>query len=117
MVSGTCTPNAMGPITILRSWPHMHLKGTHMKSTIRRNGGGEEILVDQAFDFNDQRSYETPAVIMPGDSILTECTFNGPASYGAGTGDEMCYNFVLAYPAGALRTISGISLNQNQCLL
>lgn len=99
---GTCHPTNKGDVTILRSTPHMHLQGRHMKTVINRAGGGTEVLLDQAFDFNTQISYNTPAVVHVGDTLTTTCTYATPTAFGEGTNDEMCYNFVLAYPAGAL---------------
>jgi Copper type II ascorbate-dependent monooxygenase, C-terminal domain/Copper type II ascorbate-dependent monooxygenase, N-terminal domain len=118
-VTGECKPRGPFPITILTSSPHMHLKGTHMKTVIKRAGGGEEMLVDKAFDFNNQLVYDTPATINEGDILVTTCTYNGAVTYGTGTSQEMCYNFVTAYPAGALSGASGytgVSGNGNTCI-
>lgn len=100
--TGTCTPINTEPVTILSSSPHMHLQGRHMKTVINRKGGGTEVLLDEPFDFNTQISYDTPAVIQPGDTLSTTCTFAKPTPFGQGTNEEMCYNFVIAYPAGQL---------------
>jgi hypothetical protein len=100
--SGTCTPKLNGPVNVLFSWPHEHLQGRHLKTVINRVGGAQEVLVDKAFDFNAQVVYSTPAVINPGDSLTTTCTFAQPTPFGQGTTSEMCYNFVTAYPGGAL---------------
>jgi hypothetical protein len=116
-VSSTCTPNyANGPITILSSWPHMHKHGTHLKSVIMRKATGmPETLIDKPFDFNYQISYPTPTVLMPGDTIDTTCTYgSGPVSFGEGTNQEMCFNFVVAWPAGALQSV-GANFTANQC--
>jgi hypothetical protein len=99
---GTCQPVTTGPVTILSSSPHMHLQGRHMKTVINRASGGTETLIDVPFDFNTQVSYPTPAVINPGDTLTTTCTFAKPTPFGTGTNEEMCYNFVVAYPAGGL---------------
>lgn len=109
---GTCVPINTGPVTILSSWPHMHLQGRHMKTVINRASGGQDVLIDQAFDFDTQITYATPAVVNPGDTLTTTCTYGGPAIFGQGTNEEMCYNFVLAYPAGQLSTgISALRIN------
>jgi hypothetical protein len=105
--SSNCTPaGQQGPITIVRSWPHMHLLGRHMKADILRANGAVESLFDKAFDFSSQMGYPTPAVINPGDSIKTTCTWDNPGTntvtFGEGTQSEMCYNFTVAYPAQAL---------------
>jgi hypothetical protein len=123
--SGTCNPSRAGlasdePIHILRSWPHMHRHGRHMRTVINRAGGGNEVLIDQDFSFDFQASYETPAIIHPGDTLSTTCTFmntsNGLVTFGPATADEMCYNFVYAYPARALDRPGSLVGAQNTCL-
>lgn len=111
--TGTCTPANQTPVTILASSPHMHLQGRHMKTVINRKAGGTETLIDQAFDFNTQISYPTPATINPGDTLTTTCTYAKPTPFGEGTNEEMCFNFVTAYPAGALA--SALALQKNDC--
>jgi hypothetical protein len=119
--AGNCTPRQdLGPITILRSWPHMHLKGTHLSTLIKRTGGAApEMLIDKPFDFHNQVAYDTPAVINPGDTLTTTCTYNAGATFGPGTTAEMCYNFVLAYPNGALTSTNplggGLTSTVNHC--
>lgn len=111
---GNCTPQS-APFTpqnqdihILRSWPHMHGYGYRMSSFIVRQGGARELLVDELFSFDNQISYDTPAVLHPGDYIETTCYYNtagatGQVGVGFDTGSEMCFNFVTAYPANALK--------------
>lgn len=116
--TSTCTPDySKGPITILSSWPHMHLKGQHFTTVINRAGGGQETLYDGDFDFYYQATYPTPAVINQGDTLTTTCQFNAPASFGTRTTDEMCYNFVVAYPAGAFSSGGGLTSGVNHCML
>jgi hypothetical protein len=114
-VPSTCTPNITEPIHVLLSWPHMHKYGRRMTATIRRANGATEPLFDVPFDFNYQYQYPTPAILNPGDSIETVCHFetNGYVVFGQGTNDEMCYNFVTAYPEGAL--VSAGLLHSNSC--
>ena len=120
---GTCRPlnSGGGDIHILTSIPHMHTTGTHLKTVINRAGGGNEILVDKPFKFDEQRSYATPAVVRPGDTLTTTCTYNNTTAQNIGFGTvselEMCYNFVFAYPARALHN-PGLSWegSQNTCL-
>jgi hypothetical protein len=113
VATGTCTPTNTMPVTILASSPHMYLQGEHMKTVINRKGGGTEILIDQPFDFNTQVSYPTPATINPGDTLTTTCTYKQPTPFGEGTNEEMCFNFVTAYPAGQL--VNALSLQKNDC--
>jgi hypothetical protein len=100
--TGTCTPTSKEPIHILSVWPHMHLEGRQMKGTINRANGTKEVLHDAPFDFNYQRLYKKYVTLMPGDSIVTDCSFAKPMSFGEATTDEMCYLFTMAYPKGAL---------------
>ena len=121
----TCNPNSTEPIHILSVTPHMHELGTHSTMVINRADGSEEILLDKPFDFNTQVGYETPATLMPGDSISSTCVWNNTSgaltTFGEGTSDEMCYLFTIAYPAGALNTGGdllglGILPGQNKCM-
>jgi hypothetical protein len=107
-MTSNCQPiGQQVPITIVRSWPHMHLLGRHMKADIVRANGTVETLFDKTFDFNSQLGYSTPAVINPGDAVKTTCTWDNPGAFpvtfGEGTQAEMCYNFTVAYPAYALQ--------------
>jgi hypothetical protein len=115
-----CKPdNHTQPIHILRSWPHMHLSGAHMRSTIIRQNGATETLLDRPFSFNDQKQYETPAILNPGDAIKTECMYDNKTGqaiqFGEWTSQEMCYNFIVAYPAGALKML-GNPLHSTACI-
>lgn len=112
--TGTCAPINQAPVTIISSSPHMHLQGRHLKTVINRKGGTTEVLIDKPFDFNTQISYPTPAVINPGDTLSTTCDFATPTPFGQGTNEEMCYNFVLAYPAGQLAQLIQL-LRKNDC--
>jgi hypothetical protein len=116
----TCTPsNQTAPIHILRSWPYMHKAGVRMTSTINRAGGAKEVLLDHAFSFDDQRAYDTPAILNPGDSITTDCFYENKTGasipFGEATSQEMCYDFVIAYPARAL-TMPGNPLHPTACI-
>jgi len=111
--AGLCSPSAKTPVTIISSTPHMHLQGRHMTTVINRANGTKETLIDKPFDFQTQIGYQTPTTIMPGDTLTTTCTYGGQAIYGEGTKQEMCYNFVLAYPNGGLS--SGSLLRKNGC--
>jgi hypothetical protein len=115
--TGTCRPSLSGPVTIMSSSPHMHVQGRHMKTIINRANGTKETLIDKPFDFNTQISYETPTIINPGDTLTTTCTYAQPTPFGQGTNQEMCYNFVTAYPIGKLVNSGGLGgiLRLNDC--
>jgi hypothetical protein len=118
-VHGTCVPKGPFPIHVLWSMPHMHLKGTRMQTLIHRADGSTEILVDKPFNFMNQIAYDTPMLINKGDTLETICTYNAPAQFGTGTNQEMCYDFITAWPAGALAGgpgYTGLSGNGNICI-
>lgn len=117
--SGTCRPRSEEPIHIIAGTPHMHLKGSAMRVVVEREGGGSDVVHDEAFSFQNQRGYAEDITIQPGDSITTTCTYSAPATFGKGTNEEMCYWFALAYPAGALADgglIGTIAHGENACL-
>lgn len=118
-VTNTCmnrSPN--GPAHLLWSSPHMHKLGKHLKTVINRADGTKEVLIDVDFDFNDQRDYPTDKVINPGDSLTTTCTYenttNKNVKWGEGSGDEMCWNFLMAYPPRSLSSFGGFCMGANQ---
>jgi hypothetical protein len=109
--AGKCIPGRLGvgpsdPIHIFAAWPHMHKLGTRMSTIINRAGGAQEVLLDKPFNFASQVSYPTPAVLNPGDTLLTTCYYEnttaGAVGFGPATTQEMCYDFLYAYPAHAL---------------
>jgi hypothetical protein len=108
-LENTCAADFTEPVHILGSAPHMHEIGRSMKSVIvRGHDGSEEVLVDVPYwSFDNQRGYAVNRVLEPGDKIRTRCTWENPTGYpvhfGGRTQDEMCFNFVLYYPAGLLK--------------
>jgi hypothetical protein len=100
--TGTCAPTSQQPIHLLFMNPHLHQAGRHIKSVIRSPDGKERILHDKPFDFNYQVTYETNEVLMPGEKIITTCSFSEPKCAGQATTQEMCYLFTYAYPKRAL---------------
>jgi hypothetical protein len=109
--AGKCIPGRVNmpssePIHIFAAWPHMHKLGTRMSTIINRAGGTQEVLIDKPFNFASQMSYDTPAILGPGDTLLTTCyydnTTTGSVAFGPSTTQEMCYDFIYAYPAHAL---------------
>ena len=110
--SGKCVPGRVNmgpndPINIFAAWPHMHKTGTRMSTIINRVGGGQEVLIDKPFNFASQLSYPTPRrCCSPDDTLQTTCycdnTTTGAIGFGPSTAQEMCYDFLYAYPAHAL---------------
>jgi hypothetical protein len=108
-VVGECPAQATAllpePLHVLSAAPHMHRLGKSVRSVIVR--GTETLpLVDvPRWSFDNQRSYPTdPAttIVRPGDTIRTTCVYDNNTGrvvrFGERTEDEMCLNFILAYP-------------------
>ena len=79
------------------------------------------INADGAFSFEFQVLYDTPVLLMPGDTVTTTCTFENTSdrevNFGASTDAEMCFNFTSAWPAHALDNPGGaIGESLNACL-
>lgn len=120
--SGTCVNDSGAPITLWGLNPHMHKLGRHMTAVVRRKDGKMETVFDLPFDFNAQISYPfSPAVVLEaGDSITSTCTFDNPTDlpvgYGPSSDQEMCYNFAVSYPLGALNNgVFGLNGALNNC--
>ena len=96
----------------------MHLMGRSMRAEIHRAGGTVEPVFDELFDFNNQIQYDIPRIVNPGDSILTTCRFMNTSPnlilFGERTTEEMCYNFVVAYPANSLVSFPQ-GIHSNSC--
>ena len=115
--SGLCAPNGPFPIHIIAAQPHMHKMGTHMKVTVNRASGMEEVVHDKDFSFDTQQYYVEDFQLMQGDTMTTECSYSGFATFGMNTSNEMCYFFSLAWPAGALRSGGGAFIHgANSCM-
>ena len=71
-------------------------------------GGRLEVLAvfDKPFDFNHQIHYMQDYDLLPGETLQNVCTFNNTTNAGVPFGEssdtEMCYMFVMSYPAGSL---------------
>lgn len=114
--SGECTPATTEPVYILSSSPHMHGRGRALRTDLWRGGDptkSESIVKVDNFDFNAQASYplDKPIVVNPGDKLKTTCVYDNPTStpafFGEKTEDEMCFNFVFAYPESGLANAAG----------
>ena len=106
--NGSCTNDSGAPITIIGFTPHMHTIGAHMKSVVTKAGGGSETVFDKPFAWDQQVNYmlDTAYVLQPGDKITSTCTYQNDTgfnvAFGQSTEQEMCYQFALSYPYGAL---------------
>jgi hypothetical protein len=106
--AGTCTNDSGAPVTIIGFTPHMHEIGIHMKSEVARAAGGTDVVFDMPFQFDYQTNYtmNPHVVLQPGDRITSTCTWQNESfatvNFGQSTKAEMCYQFALSYPYGAL---------------
>jgi hypothetical protein len=120
--AGVCTVGQESHIIAMS--PHMHVNGRYMKTVVQHASGGTSIITDKPFAFEDQQIYpiNTPTgeiVVKPGDVVTTTCTYNGllPFTFGPNTDMEMCYNFIVAWPAGSLTNgLPGLVGGQNTCI-
>jgi hypothetical protein len=106
-VTGQCTPKASVPVHIIQQSPHMHRLGVHATLIVNRKDGSKEPLRDAPFDFANQQQYQVPDVIIhAGDTLTTTCqydnTTDNTVTFGEKTSDEMCFNFVVAWPINQL---------------
>jgi hypothetical protein len=92
------------PIYVYAWYPHMHLYGRSLRTEQYRCGVKiGEIRMDQ-FEFDNQQSYSVgPMKILPGDALVTTCTFDTTTASstvlgGDETTDEMCENYLTYYP-------------------
>jgi len=113
-VTGRCTPALTEPVHILGNGPHMHRMGASLRTEILRGGvdNTRRMLVDvPSYSFDAQVQYRSDELVMPGDVLETRCTYRNTSDrtvyFGERTEDEMCFNFVLAWPAGALVNAGG----------
>lgn len=82
-------------------FPHMHTLGRSMRVDVN-SSDGDRCLVDvPRWDFNWQLAYwyTTPVRVSSQESVTITCTFDTsertePVTWGEGTQDEMCLNFV-----------------------
>jgi hypothetical protein len=115
---GTCNENAFNslaldnatPMTIVRTYPHMHLTGRAFRT---EHFGHEDLsnVADWNFDVQVQYPVNPRRVVLPGETLRTTCTYRNPTAvylgFGAGTDQEMCYDFITAYPYAKARRKCG----------
>jgi hypothetical protein len=107
----TCDPGRAGlsatdPIHIIGFEPHMHRIGSHMKTDVKHTNGMVETLFDKPFSFGNETHYYSTYDLLPGEQLITSCSFNNTNDYGVPFGEssdtEMCYQFVFHWPAHSL---------------
>lgn len=97
----------VGPIDatfrVLSAFPHMHVLGAELHSTIEHEDGtSDDLLHLTGWNFESQHFYAVDALLEPGDSIHTWCGFRNdtgkPTTSGSRTDQEMCFNFLYVSP-------------------
>jgi hypothetical protein len=99
-------------LQVIGSWPHMHQLGVGFRTEITRGGVTAPMVSLGSWNFHDQRLYppqeKMAATIAAGDAVKTTCVYKNPGNsvvrFGEGTNDEMCLNFVIAYPIDKVST-------------
>lgn len=92
-------------VTIFAVAAHMHLFGTHMKTTATLAGGSQVTLLDEDYDFGQQHYnvIEPSVELHAGDTIEVTCSYNNTGGatlvFGESTHDEMCITGTYRYPA------------------
>ncbi|ORY33880.1 PHM/PNGase F [Rhizoclosmatium globosum] len=104
----SCTKQFSQNLTVISNGFHMHTLGYNITTKQIRNGQEIATLGDRNYYNFFYQGASPPtdpnAVIMPGDTLLTRCTYL-PSSrsyttrFGESTTNEMCFNFVTYYPA------------------
>jgi hypothetical protein len=104
-VPGPYTQALTEPLHVLWTSPHMHTNGTSFRTDIIRGGQTLPLVEVKTWDFANQQAFardpET-TLIQAGDGLRTTCTYRNPSTalvrFGEKTENEMCFNFVVAYP-------------------
>jgi hypothetical protein len=111
-ITATCNHSGQ-PFRLLSASPHAHRFAHHMKFTVEKANGETITMHDKPFNFEEQTTYPmTPPIeIVSGDRIITTCTFTNDTdrtiTFGENTGNEMCFNFALYEPMGAISCAGG----------
>ena len=106
--TGSCRVTATQPVHLLTASPHAHTHARAMRFTVTKASGEKVTLHEGPFNFEEQRSYpmKQDVILRTGDTVTTTCIFdndtNRNITFGESTTNEMCFNFALYYPMGAL---------------
>jgi hypothetical protein len=107
--TGSCPVTVTEPVHLLSASPHAHTRATHMKFTVKKADGREIVMHDEPFFFHAQKSHslKDEVILETGDVVNTTCTYtndtNKSIKFGESTTSEMCFNFAIFYPKGALK--------------
>jgi hypothetical protein len=100
--TGYCTMST--DATIFAVTPHMHTLGVYAKIVAERAAGGEAVLYDGPYDFEEQRYFSIdPVAVQKGDRVRVDCTHNNTTPqrvmFGESTLEEMCFAGIYRYPS------------------
>jgi hypothetical protein len=105
--ANVCATIPAAGITVFADIPHMHQYGVSFLVEVDHTGTGMGYQTFQsvpAWSFGDQPIYPVDPSMQqfrPGDLIRTTCTWNlgtNQVSWGEGSQNEMCFNFLYHYP-------------------
>lgn len=112
---GECTRRLTQNLTVFQAGLHMHMAGTAILTQHIASGSELPALGRRSYwDFNQQTAAGLTAVLQPGDRLVTRCNFSttgrtSATRFGEKTTDEMCFNFLLVYPAPSILLCSALS--------
>ncbi len=103
-------PERYGEVTILGSFPHMHLRGSSFEFNLRHPDTSTTCVTRvPRWDFHNQQSVVLlePVTVGPGDVIDLRCRYDNsgnpePVEWGERTDQEMCYGFTYGYAGGPI---------------
>lgn len=107
-ITGKCRVQASEPVHVVTALPHAHARAVSVKFTVQKRDGSLITMLDSPFLFEEQHSYRLrpEAILETGDVVTTTCTYDNPTDqdllWGGSSENEMCYNFAVYYPMGAL---------------
>lgn len=100
-----CTKTFAGPIKIIRTFPHMHLYGREIWTTLVDGETGQSTLLSSRkfWNFGTQTSDAVDITVKPGDRLSTTCVYDSsksptPVVFGQASSEEMCMDFIVYYP-------------------
>jgi mono/diheme cytochrome c family protein len=113
-ITGKCLVKLSEPVFLMNSSPHAHTLANWSKLVVQR-GDQTITLHDKAFRFEEQTAipFNPYFELKDGDMVTTTCHFKNDTSryvtFSESTNGEMCFNFAMYYPMGAL-SCSGIGV-------
>ena len=85
---------------VFAMWPHMHQHAIHHRVTL----DGTRVLLDDHFEFGEQKNYPMDVLLPAGSRLDTVCTYVNntgvPLTFGDSSNQEMCFTGMYRWPAG-----------------